>query len=191
MAPTKPPSDSKTPYKDILSTISTGVKKSTFRPLRARVDLDKCCGVAGDGSASEDVTASPCPKPLRGCQVHSKAQKRAVTGRSCSYDMLIIPAWTSSPRVHGPDVDNGEGSSKGVTKAEVRGREPHFYIGEMSPKVEIPVSKKGGNGKEKATSKDSKEKTLVDVHPHDRRERNGDQRLGLPWRMKVCDSVFG
>jgi hypothetical protein len=76
--------------------------------------------------------------------------------------MLIILAWTSSPLVHCPDVDNGEGSSKGITKAEVKVHEQHFCIGEIVPKFGISVPKKLERGKEKATGKDSKEKTSVD-----------------------------
>ena len=156
MAPTRP-SESKTPYKDVLAAISTGIKKSTSHSLRPKVDLDKYCGVAGD-----DV-ASPCPKPLRDCQIHSRAQKRAVTGRTCSYDMLILaPAWTASAHACKSEEDNGEGSSKGVTKAEARGVEKHVYIGESIPMLEVPVAQKSRKGKEKAVREDSKETTPGD-----------------------------
>lgn len=155
MAPTRPSPDSKNPHRDIFSAISTGIKKSTAHPRRPKVDLDKFCGVADVG------TGSPCPKPFRDCQTHSRAQKRVVAGRSCSYDMLMTaPAWNRGPRSYKSPVDNGEGSSKGATKAEKRGVEKHFYIGESVPRVEIPCSKKGGKGKDKTNREDSKEKAL-------------------------------
>jgi hypothetical protein len=72
--------------------------------------------------------------------------------------IITAPAWNGGPRSYKSPEDNGEGSSKGATKAEKRGVEKHFYIGESVPRVEIPCSKKGGKGKDKANREDSKEK---------------------------------
>jgi hypothetical protein len=71
--------------------------------------------------------------------------------------IITAPAWNGGPRSYKSPEDNGEGSSKGTTKAEKRGVEQHFYIGESVPRVEIPCSKKGGKGKGKANREDSKE----------------------------------
>jgi hypothetical protein len=72
--------------------------------------------------------------------------------------LITAPACNRGPRSYKSPVDNGEGSSKGATKAEKRGVEKHFYIGESVPRVEIPCSKNCGKGKNKANSEDSKEK---------------------------------
>jgi hypothetical protein len=69
--------------------------------------------------------------------------------------IITAPAWNGGPRSYKSPEDNGEGSSKGATKAEKRGVEKHFYIGESVLRVEIPCSKKGGKGKDKAPSSDA------------------------------------
>ena len=76
--------------------------------------------------------------------------------------LIIAPKWTVSAQIYKPAEDNGEGSSKGVTKAEKRGVEKNIYLGESVPRVEVPVSKKGGKGKDKAVREDSKETTPGD-----------------------------
>lgn len=110
-----------------------------------KVDLDKQCGV--------DVAGGPCLKNMRDCQTHSKVQKRAVAGRSCSYDMLIVaPAWTASSRVAHPTVDNGEGSSKDWprVKAQIERERAAAVDRGTTPQVEIPVLAAMGKGKHKA-----------------------------------------
>ncbi|KAN0114560.1 hypothetical protein V8E51_004104 [Hyaloscypha variabilis] len=159
MAPTQPTpdsksSDSKTPYKDILSAISTGIKKSTSRVGGRAVNLDKCCGVSVD-------TGSPCPKPLRDCQTHSRAQKRAVVGRSCSYDMLIIPERPKRGSLFREEVeDNGEGSSTGASKADRKGVD-HIYMGEWNPQAKDLIAKKESpKRKGQATTEDAEAKSV-------------------------------
>lgn len=145
-------------YKDVLVDLSTDSKKPTARP--ARVDLDKSCGV--------DTNGSPCPKPLRDCQTHSRAQKRAVLGRSCSYDMLIIPSWNQNSHAPAPAADNGEGLGKGVKSAKfgniedpgkfVAKSEKKFDNGEGSSKGATKTEKKAAkktNGEEKIPKKEA------------------------------------
>jgi hypothetical protein len=72
--------------------------------------------------------------------------------------LITAPAWNRGSRSYKSPVDNGEGSSKGATKAEKRGVEQRFYIGESVPRVEIPCSTKGGKGKGKANREGSREK---------------------------------
>ena len=154
MAPTRTASDSKTPYKDILSSLSTGIKKTTSRVDFRAVDLDKCCGVAVD-------TGSPCPKPLRDCQTHSRVQKRAVAGRSCSYDMLIIAPAFNIPTSFKKEVqDNGEGSSTGASKADRKGVN-HIYAGEWNPPVKGRATKtESPERKGRATTADAEMKSV-------------------------------
>jgi SCA7, zinc-binding domain len=172
MAPSKQSSKHPTIYKDALADLSINIEKSTPRP--PKVDLDKNCGVDTDGS--------PCPKPLRDCQTHSRVQKRAVLGRSCSYDMLIIPSWGKPSQGHslaigkeeGYDkgvaksekkVDNGEGSSKGVKKFEKKA-ENGGGSSEGVTKFETAVdngegSSKGVTKTEKKVEKETKEREKV------------------------------
>jgi hypothetical protein len=116
MAPTKPkPKLNFTgpkPTQPALSPVSTAIKKNpkTTPPPRALVDLDTDCGVPFKGS--------PCRKPLASCKIHTKTQKRAIIGRSLSYDMLVIPEWRApSPS---PDIEIVEGNTEGGGKEKVK-----------------------------------------------------------------------
>ncbi|KAE9379590.1 hypothetical protein N431DRAFT_526824 [Stipitochalara longipes BDJ] len=168
MAPTRPTSGSKTPYKDILSAISTGIKKSSSRVNGDAVDLDKCCGVSV-------AAGSPCPKPLRDCQTHSRVQKRAVAGRSCTYDMLIIPAYVKPSSLHEKVEDNGEGSSTGASKADRKGVN-NVYVREWNPQVEIKASKKSPKRKGRAAIEDI-ETNIIKGEDMDTTEDTKDKKI--------------
>jgi hypothetical protein len=78
MAPAKLKANYPT-HKDVLSSVSTSVKKSTItttHPHRPKVNIDKHCSVTSEGNSP------PRLKPLRDCQTHSKIQKQAIVSRT-------------------------------------------------------------------------------------------------------------
>jgi SCA7, zinc-binding domain len=89
MAPARTNPKRPTPYKDALaslSPVSTAIRKTSKPAIPVKLDLDIHCGILTNGTR--------CTNSLIDCKVHREGQRRAVQGRSMSFDMLLVPAWS-------------------------------------------------------------------------------------------------